>query len=146
VLKTLPSVLSAVACGAIFFSSHASAGFFTKDVPKNIIADASTVRLSVTVVKEIDEVASKLRSVSAQCGGDNRRDEAVYAEGLLVVSWMSPDTVSYILSLHPVESATEITVYMNSNVSRQKRGWPKIFEEWFTLDTNRCIPEIMRDA
>jgi hypothetical protein len=136
----------ALACGTLSISGIASAGFFTKDVPKNIIADPETAKWSVTIDRNVDQVANKLRSMATQCGGDHRRDESFNGEEMLVVTWMSADTVVYIQRLRPVQRGTEMVVYMNSNVSRQQRGWPKIVDEWFKLDASRCIPEIMRDA
>lgn len=146
--KTMrPSITcSFLACAAFAFTGQAYAGFLTKDVPKKIIADSTTAKLVVTVPKALDQTANKLRSMATLCGGDKRRDEATEDNGLLIVSWMSADTVSYIIRLQPVESSTEVTVYMNANVGRQQRGWPKVLDEWFSQGTDRCIPEIMRDA
>jgi len=132
--------------GALLLSGHTNAGLFTKDVPKDIIANRSTASLTVTVDKPVDEVMGKLRSIATQCGGDHRRDEAADGDGQLIVTWLSGDTVAYIQRLRPVQSGTEMVIYMNSNVSRQQRGWPKVIDEWFKQGTGRCIPEIMRDA
>lgn len=99
-----------------------------------------------SVPSALDKTADKLRSVVAMCGGYKRRDEAAEDNGMLIVSWMSADTVSYIIRLRQTESPTELTVYMNANVSRQQRGWPKVLNEWFTQGTDRCIPAIMRDV
>lgn len=136
----------ALACGTLSMSGMTLAGFSTKDVPKNIIADAATAKWNVTIDRNVEQVANKLRSMATQCRGDHRRDESADGDSLLVVTWMSADTVLYIQRLRPVERGTEMVVYMNSNVSRQQRGWPKIVDEWFKLDSIRCIPEIMRDA
>ena len=137
---------SILACAAFAFSGQAYAGFLTKDVPKKIIADSTTAKLVITVPKTLDQIANKLRSMATLCGGDKRRDEATEDNGLLIVSWMSANTVSYIIRLQPIESSTEVAVYMNANVGRQQRGWPKVLDEWLTQGTDRCIPEIMRDA
>lgn len=138
--------LSTLACAIFAFSGQACAGFLTKDVPKKIIADSTTAKLVVIVPKALDQTANKLRSMATLCGGDKKRDEGTENNGLLIVSWMSADTVSYIVRLQPVESSTEVTVYMNANVGRQQRAWPKVLDEWFTEGTDRCILEIMRDA
>ena len=145
--KTCTSVTySTLACAVLGFSRQACAGFLTKDAPKKIIADSTTAKLVVTIPKTVDQTANKLRSIAALCGGDKHRDEAKEDNGLLSVSWMSADTVSYIIRLQPVDLSTDATVYMNAKVGCQQRGYPKVLDEWFTQSTDRCIPEIMRDA
>lgn len=119
------------------------AGFLTKDVPKDIVADPTTEQVEFVVQKPMSDVLQKIRNMRITCGGD-RAEEVVEPDSATVISWISKSTVSYIMVLTDRSPATHLRIYMNANVSRQKRGWPLVIDDWFAKDGGTCIGDLLR--
>jgi len=121
----------------------APAGFLTKDVPKDIVADPTTEQVEFVVQKRMTDILQKIRVMRVTCGGD-QAEEFVETDSATIVSWISKSTVSYIMVLSDHSPATHLRIYMNANVSRQKRGWPLVIDDWFVKDGSTCIGELLR--
>lgn len=112
-------------------------------VPKEIVSDPSTPRLELNVSLDPGAVLNKLRTVRVACGGD-RTEEAADATGTTLVAWVA-HKVSYVMRVEAGAPGTRVTIYMNMNEQTQRSNWPRVFDNWFVKNNDRCIADIRRD-
>lgn len=135
-----------VAALAWLISSNSFAGIFFADSPKEVMASKDTARLYFKIEKPMPEVISKIKRMRALCSnGGNDMKETVEQQNALLVFWAGQTTIEYIIALNADgEGSTQAEFFLNSNVSRQRKGWPMVIDEWFVKGSDACISDVLK--